>query len=433
MKSNKSQVFNFAVLAIVLSCLTLATPASAAGRDKLLYRFVGPNEQVTSPSGLLTADGAGNFYGVSGVAFNQGMVFELMLGPNGTWSDKPLYTFANGTDGSGPVPGFVIDAAGNLYGVTNSGGAYGTGTVFELSPNPDGTWSKTTLYSFNPYNYFEADFPSTPLIADAAGNLYGGSMFGGNFADQHCAAGCGAIFKMTHNPDGTWTESTVYSFLYIDGYEIFSGLNFDAAGNLYGMATWGGTGVCLEDGGNYGCGTIFQLAPQADGSWMYHRLYSFQGGTDGSDPIRTGSMVADSKGNLYGTTATGGNTGCTNIYWTGCGTVFKFSPQGNGQWTEQVLYVFPTGGPGVAAPAFSTSMPKETCSVSHRGGTYGYGVFYKLSENRKGVWAYDVLYNFDSYDGDILGMGPNTLFDGYLYGLGRLGGAYAGFGRIKLP
>src|SRR5208282_4793083 len=171
--------------------------------------------------------------------------------------------------------------------------------------------------------------------------------FGGNYQDPYCAAGCGAVFKMTHNPDGTWTESTLYGLLYIDGYEIFSNLTFDAAGNLYGMPTWGGTGYCLQDGDNYGCGTIFQLAPQPDGSWMYHRLYSFQGGTDGSDPIRTGSMVSDSKGNLYGATATGGNTGCANIYWLGCGTVFELSPQGNGQWTENVLYVFPTGHPGV--------------------------------------------------------------------------------------
>ncbi|MFY9646852.1 MAG: choice-of-anchor tandem repeat GloVer-containing protein [Terriglobales bacterium] len=429
MQSNKSQVFKFAVLTIVVACLAAAIPAHAAGRDKLLYRFAGPDEQVTSPGGMLTADAAGNFYGVESY---QGTVFELLKGANGTWSDKVLYNFTGGSDGRYPNPGFIFDAAGNMYGVANQGGDYNVGTVWELSPQPDGTWTETTLYSFNNNNGTDGIYPGSGLIADAAGNLYGGTMFGGNYQDPYCAAGCGAIFKMTHNPDGTWTESTLYGLLYIDGYEIFSNLNFDAAGNLYGMATWGGTGFCLQDGDNDGCGTIFQLAAQPDGSWMFHRLYSFQGGTDGSDPIRTGSMVFDSKGNLYGTTATGGNTGCSNRYWTGCGTVFEFSPQGNGQWAEQVLYVFPTGGPGVGGASVLNIDAKGNLFSITAGGTYGYGVFYKLSDH-KGVWTYDVLYNFDSYNGDILGMGPLTPFDGYLYGLGRLGGAYGGFGQIKLP
>jgi hypothetical protein len=427
MQPNKSQVFYFAVLAIVLGCLAAVTPAYAAGRPKLLYRFAGPGEQVTKPGGMLTADAAGNFYGVEGY---QGVVFELIPGANGKWSDQVIYSFTGGSDGMYPNPGFVFDAAGNLYGTANQGGDYGVGTVFELSPNPDGTWSETTLYSFNYNNGTDGIYPGSGLIADAAGNLYGGTMFGGNYQDPYCAAGCGAVFKMTHNPDGTWTESTLYGLLYIDGYEIFSNLTFDAAGNLYGMPTWGGTGYCLQDGDNYGCGTVFQLAPQPDGSWMYHRLYSFQGGTDGSDPIRTGSMVFDSKGNLYGATDTGGNTGCSNRYWTGCGTVFQLSPQGNGEWTEKVLYVFPSGFFG-AEPLNIDA--KGNLFSTAGGGTYGYGVFYKLSENRKGAWTYDVLYNFDSYNGDMLGMGPLTLVDGYLYGLGGLGGAYGGFARIKLP
>ena len=244
MQLNKSQVFSFAVLAIAFGCMAATIPAHAAGRDKLLYRFVGPTEQVVWPQGQLTADAAGNFYGSADNPISPGLVYELVKGANGQWSDKVLYAFSGSGDGSGVNPGFVIDAAGNLYGTTNSGGAYGAGSVFELSPNPDGTWSKTTLYSFNPYNNHEAESSPRPLSSPTRPETCtAASMFGGNFADPYCAAGCGAIFKMTHNPDGTWTESTLYGLLYIDGYEIFSNLNFDAAGNLYGMATWGGTGL----------------------------------------------------------------------------------------------------------------------------------------------------------------------------------------------
>lgn len=429
MHSNKSQVFYFAVLAIV-ACLSAALPAHAAGRPKMLYRFAGPNEQVTSPGGILTADAAGNFYGVSEFGPSPGSVFELIHEANGTWSDKVLYTFTN----SGGVllnPGFVIDAAGNVYGTTDLGGDYNVGTVWELSPQPDGTWTETTLYSFNYNNGTDGIYPGSGLVADTDGNLYGGTNFGGNYQDPHCPAGCGAVFKMTHHPDGSWTESTVYGLLYIDGLGIFSSLNFDAAGNMYGMASAGGTGACYQDGGLTGCGTIFQLALQPDGSWIYHRLYSFQGGADGSNPIQTGSMVFDSKGNLYGTTDTGGNTGCSNRYWTGCGTVFQLSPQGNGEWTEKVLYVFPDGFFG--AEPLNVDAKGNLFSTNVGGGTYGYGYFYKLSENRKGEWTFDTLYNYDSSNGAFLGMGPLTLVNGYLYGLGGLGGAYGGFGSTKLP
>ncbi len=441
MKPNRTQVFYLAVLAIVIVCLAASTPAYATGREKVLYQFYGASEQITNPQGELTADAAGNLYGTSALSGNyyNGVIYRLKPGANGKWTEEIVYAFTGGSDGAYPNPGFVFDAAGNLYGAANQGGDYGAGTVFELSPNPNSTWTETTLYAFGA-NANDGWIPGSGLIADAAGNLYGGTMFGGNLQDNHCGygpgqnIGCGAVFKLAHNADGTWTESTLYSLLFIDGFEIFSNLTFDASGNLWGMATWGGTGFCLQDGSNYGCGTVFQLAPQPDGSWMYHRIYSFQGGTDGSDPVRDGRLVFDSQGNLYGATSTGGNQGCTNRYYTGCGTVFQLTPQQNGTWTETVLHVFGTAtGEGVSPHAVAFNAAGSLYSITQGGGAYGYGTFFELKPGKNGQWKSTTLYSFGGAYGDaIYPWGPPIPgIGGYLYGLAKLPGAYGSMYRIR--
>src|SRR5208282_3745637 len=98
-------------------------------------------------------------------------------------------------------------------------------------------------------------------------------------------------------------------------------LTMDAAGNLYGTTISGGTGACSWTG-NPGCGTVFMLKTQPDGTWKYNVLHSFTGGADGGNP--DGGLILDKAGNLYGTTYNGGN--CNRA--TGCGggpqgTVFK--------------------------------------------------------------------------------------------------------------
>jgi len=436
MQPNRTQVSYLAALALVFACLAAVTPAYASGREKVLYDFYGNTEQVTNPQGSLVADATGNLYGTSnlGSKNSNGVVYELVRGANGTWSDQVIYSFTGGSDGSYPNGNLIFDAAGNIYGTANQGGDYGVGTVFELSPGSVGTWIETTLYSFNYNNGTDGIYPATGLIFDAAGNLYGGTMFGGNYQDPYCAAGCGAIFKLTHNPDGSWTEATLYGLLFIDGYEIFSNLTFDAAGNLWGMATWGGTGVCYQDGSNSGCGTVFQLAPQPDGSWMFHRIYSFQGGTDGSDPVRDGNLVFDSQGNIYGATSTGGNQGCSNRYYTGCGTVFQMTPQPNGEWTETVLHVFGNAaGDGTRPHAVAFDAAGNLYGAAEGTGGYGFGNFFELKPNRKGQWTYKTLYNFGGFYGDAQypWTTPVRGADGYLYGLARLVGAYGSIYRIK--
>src|SRR5262249_64038 len=124
------------------------------------------------PQGLLAFDAAGNIYGTTGAggSASQGTVYMLMRNQQSFgWSETILHSFAGGTaDGANPIAGVVLDAAGNVYGTTSQGGTAGLGTVFMLTPQPDGTWLETVLYSFLGGN--DASTPNSSLSIDAAGN-----------------------------------------------------------------------------------------------------------------------------------------------------------------------------------------------------------------------------------------------------------------------
>ena len=162
------------------------------------------------------------------------LIMALILTP-GAWAAntyKILDQF-NGTDGADPIEAqFVFDAAGNLYGTTEAGGVYGYGTVFELTPNSDGSWTETVLYSFT--GGTDGQGPFAGVIFDTIGNLYGTTTSGGEYGD-------GTVFTLTPNSGGGWTETVIYNFTGgNDGYEVVGGVTFDGAGNLYGTATQGG-------------------------------------------------------------------------------------------------------------------------------------------------------------------------------------------------
>jgi len=314
--------------ALVTAAAALASGGAArASTYNIIHQFQVPKY----PTGNLVMDAAGNLYGttVNGVRstrclFGCGVVWKLA--PNGVLT--MLYQFTGGADGDGPMAGVIRDAAGNLYGTTNGGGSLacggggGCGVVFKLAPNADGTWTESVLYSFTGTG---GGTPSAGLIFDGAGNLYGTTPSG---ASPTCSA-CGVVFKLAPNADGTWTESVLHTFIGTGP----SGLIFDGAGNLYGTTALGGS--CGW------CGVVFKLAPNADGSWTESVLHAFTG-PDGASP-RTG-LIFDSAGNLYGTTGDGGtSTAC----YLGCGVVFKLAPNPDGTWTESVLHSF-TGTDGLA-------------------------------------------------------------------------------------
>lgn len=248
---------------------------------------------------------------------------------------KVLWNFAGywSKDGAYPNGSLIFDAAGNLYGTTQQGGALGQGSVFELSPNPDGTWSENILYSFCPdeeYCY-DGSYPSAGLVQDSLGNLYGTTYFGGFGCEVNGDTSCGVVFELSppSNPGEPWKFSDIHVFCQhscADGGQPISQLVMDAAENLYGTTGYGGS---LHGLG----GTVFELS-RAD-AWATTVLYTFCSVghdyvcPDGQHP--EAGVTFDNLGNLYGTTLVGGSA--TSV---GTGTVYKLTPSPQG-WTETVL------------------------------------------------------------------------------------------------
>ena len=218
--------------------------------ERVLHAFGAAEAHSPYPSGLVQ-DAAGNVYGTTfnsgnpACSFGCGTVFELSPTASGPWTASTLYTFTGGTDGALPVADLILDAAGNLYGTTEEGGANNDGVVFELSAS-GGSWTETVLYSFTGGD--DGRYPRSGVLFDPAGNLYGATYFGG--ITVFCVNGCGAIYKLSPSGGG-WVESNVYTFQgNTDGYNP-SGLVRDSAGNLYGSAS----------GGNNGNGEVFKVIP----------------------------------------------------------------------------------------------------------------------------------------------------------------------------
>ena len=290
----------------------------------LLHQFGGGDG--AAPHAGVVLDAAGNLYGTtqdgggSGTVCSGGcgVVFKLAPNPDGTWTESVLHRFT-GPDGNQPLAGLNFDAAGNLYGTTLYGGTQEEGTVFKLAPNSNGTWTESVLYSFTGP---DGAGPAAGLTFDAAGNLYGTTIYGGPAGcNGETGEMCGVVFKLAPNPDGTWTESVLHSFFTAgdDGAGPYAGLTLDEAGNLYGTTVQGGSAACTD-----GCGVVFKLVPSADGTWTESVLHRFTGGADGAGPWA--GLVFDAAGNLYGTTIQGGSAACTN----GCGVVFKLAPTASG-------------------------------------------------------------------------------------------------------
>jgi uncharacterized repeat protein (TIGR03803 family) len=243
------------------------------------------------------------------------------------------------SDGAAPYSKLIFDHAGNLYGTTNQGGTgshcASCGVVFELTPQSNGSWTESVLYNFcSASNCSDGGYPAASVVLDSKGNLYGTAFYGG---DPQCNEdnGCGVVFKLAKKKDGSWTETVLHAFAGEDGSFPYAAVIFDQAGNLYGTTSVGGTGgVCDFDG----CGVVFELLPNADGSWTEKTLHQFTGGKDGGEPFAR--LILDRLGNLYGTTTTGGDPHrgpCTSY---GCGVVFRFAPTSKGEWRETVLHRF---------------------------------------------------------------------------------------------
>jgi len=291
------------------------------------------------PQGLVM-DNAGNLYGATGgggtctanPTGGCGTIFKLTPNSGGVLSEQILYNFCSQTinclDGAGPLGGLILDSAGNLYGATPAYGAHNGGTVFKVDPSG----VETVLYSFPFKPTANVSYPTGPLLFDSAGNLYGTAIDGGTTSTS-CPQGCGGVFELSPTSGGGWTERVLYLFTGgNDGAEPTGNLVMDAAGNLYGTTSIGGTA---------GFGVAYQLTPTTSGPYQLNALHTFQGGSDGINP--TSGLIRDAAGNLYGVTGTGGTLAGGGAAG---GTVFELSPSTGGGWSESILHTFGGGTDG---------------------------------------------------------------------------------------
>jgi uncharacterized repeat protein (TIGR03803 family) len=215
--------------------------------ETVIHHFTGQRNGAGADSGLIF-DASGNLYGVAeegGNCYSCGVVFEVTPTSQGGWKEVVLHRFDNnGKDGYGPGGGaLVMGGSGNLYGTTEVGGAYRYGTVFKLAPGSDGHWKETIIHDFK--NNKGGSLPTSGVVSDNAGNLYGMAGGGGS-------CDCGVVYKLAPGSKGKWTYTVLHRFSGIDGAIPAGSLTLDKKGNLYG-------GTVL--GGPTDNGVIFELTP----------------------------------------------------------------------------------------------------------------------------------------------------------------------------
>jgi uncharacterized repeat protein (TIGR03803 family) len=318
--------------------------------------------------------------------------------------------------------GLVADSSGNLFGTSWSGGTNNGGIVFEVSPPaaPGDAWTESVLYNFPGQNSLG---PAGTLVFDSNGNLYGTSVTEGGYGE-------GEVFQLAPPaaPGGAWTERTIVGF--DEGFPQ-AGLTIAANNVLYGSDAYGNvfeltpngdswifafiytlpTGSMVvrnlaldvkgnlygtsQTGGEYDWGYVFGLRPptKSGGKWSEVDIYDFRGGVDGGAPITNLTLKA---GVLYGTTSAGGATGN--------GTVFSLTPPTapKGPWTESVLYSFAGGSEGAS--------PEAGVVFGSGGAIYGTtwgdasdpGTAYKLTppSGTGGEWTLKVIHNFSGLETD---------------------------------
>jgi uncharacterized repeat protein (TIGR03803 family) len=343
------------------------TPPSSGGvtwTETVLHAFKGQPSDGKVPEGRLVMNAAGKVFGTTlqGGANDIGTVFQAMapLTNGAPWQERVLYSFGSVSgDGINPNAG-LLGANQVLYGVTFGGGAKGRGTVFQLVPTSGGgPWIETILYSFTPVP--DAAFPSSELVMDQSGNLYGTTTLGG-------ANNLGAVYQLSPpaSAGGAWTETVIHSFNGTDGTLPSGRLQFDASGVLYGTT---------DGGGSRQEGTVFQLMPPAEsgGSWTESVLYNFSGGRDGGNP-EAGILIGN-QGKLFGTASTGGSGGPDFG-----GVVFQLTPPAvvGGAWTETVLESF--GGPNGFRPISQLTRANGVMyGTTSAGGLFGIGTVFSVA------------------------------------------------------
>jgi uncharacterized repeat protein (TIGR03803 family) len=255
-----------------------------SGKEKVLYSFQGSPDGANPLGSVIVVNGS--IYGTTkdGGTYNDGTVFAMSkTGQN----ERVLHSFGSGSDGASPIAGLLY-ANGLLYGTTLLGGTDGKGTIFSVNP---GNGTEAIVYNFG--NLPDGENPYSTLI-DVKGSLYGTTGAGG--------IGAGTVFRVTTSG----VETVLYTFgNHPDAQGPAAGV-IDFKGKLYGTTTNGGV--------YYPAGTVFSVTM----SGQEQILHNFGNGQDGKIPE---AALLTYKGQLYGTTYSGGSTGG--------GTVFRISPDGS--------------------------------------------------------------------------------------------------------
>jgi uncharacterized repeat protein (TIGR03803 family) len=318
--------------------------------------------------------------------------------------ERVLWNFTGGADGANPVGGVIADAAGNLYGGTIAGAVPDRGTIFELTPTGR-KYAERTLVTFNGRN---GDSSDGALVMDASGALFGTTVWGG-------AYGYGSAFRVTMK--GDVRERVIWSFggNEKDGANPDAGMVLDANGALYGTTSVGGP---------FGGGIAFKLTPSGR-AYTETVMHAFGGDSDGKYSVAPLTLAKN--GVVYGTAGGGGN-GCSH----GCGIVFKLTPSGTG-YSESKVYVFKGGSDG-SGPSSGLTVDSSGAmyGVTNYGGGggcadgYGCGTVYKLTPSGSGyservLWVFGI--GTDGYypmSNVVIGRG------GTLCGTTLQGGAHYG-------
>jgi uncharacterized repeat protein (TIGR03803 family) len=303
----------------------IAKTASGYASVSILVSFNGAdfqNAHGASPQSSLIADAAGDLFGttryggsISGaVGQGDGTVFEIAKTAGGYAATPTILVSFNGADGLDPTSGLIADAAGDLFGTTGSGGPNDDGVVFEIAKTAggyattptilgafDGSNGRTPLAGGNIIYPVSGAVPSGALIADAAGDLFGTTAYGGSSSGDATqggpvALGDGTVFEIAKTAGGyAATPTVLVSFTGANGSEPANGLIADAAGDLFGTTLFGGAN---------GDGVVFEIVKTAGGYASTPTVLASFNGADGTGP--SGGLIADASGNLYGTTSQGG-------------------------------------------------------------------------------------------------------------------------------
>ncbi|MBV8978587.1 MAG: hypothetical protein JO261_02545 [Alphaproteobacteria bacterium] len=367
-------------------------PAAAQSTFTLLHSFCvdGTCSDGQFPTGTLVADGSHNIFGTTkaGGEHGGGVVFELVYIPNtATYRYKRLYNFCTVvvgcTDGAQPTGDrLIVDVNGTLYGTTYAGGPSGSGVVFKLVPN-----AGHTRYTYSVIYQFCVQFSGCEDGAQPSGALtFAGEATGGTYDGKAALYGStlgggrkhqGVVFSLV--PPATQGDMGTHKVLYFfctigrnacnDGSQPAGGMVVDKNGNIWGTTISGG----LNDSG-----VIFKLTPTVQGPWAESLPYQFcsvAGCADGMTPMN--GLIADSNGDLYGTTATGGLP-YKKCAATGCGVVFKITT-GN---KESTIYSFCSQTDctdGGAVQGLSVDPNDNFYGVASVGGPKNHGLVFKLT------------------------------------------------------